>query len=429
MAVQQKLINNYILEGQFGLEKESLRVDEHGFLAHTPHPFTESEKIDRDFCENQIEIITGVNGSAEAVYEELKGLHNTAVRRLYHLKSGREYIWNFSNPPFVKSEEDIPIAKFHGEFHGKELYREYLAEKYGKKKMLFSGIHFNFSFSENYLREAFEESRLENYGEFKNRLYLNLAQKVVRYGWLIVYLTAASPLMDGSFENYNDLGKDILSPYASGRCSEIGYWNDFVPIIDYSDLNTYVDSIQEYVDLGQLKNPAELYYPVRLKPLGEHSLKNLKETGVNHIELRNIDLNPLADTGVQREDIEFLHLLLVYLNVQEDRKLEDFEQIMAIRNIKESARFDDESIVIETGWSNKENIRKEALGILTEMEEFFRKPGWEETQKVLDYQKNKVINEKERYAKKIMNAFDGGYVKQGLEAAKTYAKKIQREKI
>ncbi|MBQ9165552.1 MAG: hypothetical protein IJX71_01270, partial [Oscillospiraceae bacterium] len=28
-----------LLQGNFGLEKESLRVDEEGFMSHTSHPF------------------------------------------------------------------------------------------------------------------------------------------------------------------------------------------------------------------------------------------------------------------------------------------------------------------------------------------------------------------------------------------------------
>lgn len=427
MAVQKCLVNEYILDGNFGLEKESLRVNEEGFLSHTPHPFSDIVKIDRDFCENQIEIITGVNDSVENVYEELKGLHNTAVKRLYHLESGKEYIWNFSNPPYVKNEEDIPIAKFQGKLRGKELYREYLSNKYGKRKMLFSGIHFNFSFSEQYLKKAFSESSFEDYHDFKDWIYLNLAQKVTKYGWLIVYLTAASPLMDGSFLNYEDIGKNILSPYASGRCSEIGYWNDFVPILDYKNLSSYVDSIQEYVDMGQLKTATELYYPVRLKPLGENSLDNLKKNGVNHIELRNIDLNPLAEIGIQKEDVAFLHLLLVYLNVQENETIADFEQIIAIKNIKESARFNDEEISIETGWDNRKNIREITLHVLSEMEDFFKKTGANEVMDILEYQKNKIINHKERYATKIMHTFEGDYVKQGLKMSEEYAKTVIAE--
>ena len=253
---------------------------------------------------------------------------------------------------------------------------------------------------------------------------MDLAQKATRYGWFIVYMTAASPLMDGSFLNFEDMGKDVLSQYASGRCSEIGYWNHFIPILDYSNLKDYVESIQEYVDLGQLKTATELYYPVRLKPAGDNSLENLKFNGVNHIELRNIDLNPLTDIGLHKKDVEFLHLLLVYLAVLETKNFEDFEQIMAIKNVKNAARFDDSQIEIETDWDESVNIRELALKVLTDMENFFKEIDSDRTGAVLDYQKNKIINQSERYATKIMHKYVGSYVKQGLKMAEAYAKKI-----
>ena len=157
MSVQNNKINSRILKGQFGLEKESLRVDQEGFLAHTPHPFDDIKQIDRDFCENQIEIITGVHDSVNGVYEELKSLHHLAIKRLYYLESGKEYIWNCSNPPYVKNDEDIPIAKFHGPLKDKELYREYLSQKYGKKKMLYSGIHLIFLLQKNIWNRHFRK--------------------------------------------------------------------------------------------------------------------------------------------------------------------------------------------------------------------------------------------------------------------------------
>ena len=58
-------IRKHMLEGKFGLEKESLRVTPKGFLAHTKHPFGEDPHMERDFCENQTELITGVADSAE----------------------------------------------------------------------------------------------------------------------------------------------------------------------------------------------------------------------------------------------------------------------------------------------------------------------------------------------------------------------------
>lgn len=440
----KELVKEYIFDGNFGLEKESLRVNEYGNLSHTPHPFLDMPNIDRDFCENQIEIITDVHSSVDDVYNQLTELHNIAVKRLYNLESGKEYLWNFSNPPYVKSEEDIPIARFDGKLRNKEIYREYLASKYGRKKMLFSGIHFNFSFSDKYLEELYKNCLPEkistthkksqdiindvNYNigfrEFKDNLYLNLAKKVTKYGWLIVYLTAASPLMDGSFFKDEDIGKDILSKYASGRCSEIGYWNDFIPILDYSNLTSYTQSIQDYVDSGQLKSTAELYYPVRLKPAGENSLENLKNKGVNHIELRNIDLNPLSDIGLKKEDVSFLHLLIVYLSTLEDDSFEDFEQVMAIKNVKKAALFDDKQTQIETAWSDSENIKELTLNVLNEIEDFYKGLGSEAAVETIKYQKNKVLNRNERYVIKIMHTYMNDYVGQGLKMAEEYAKLI-----
>lgn len=170
-------IKNNMYKGRFGIEKESLRADTNGFLSHTKHPFADNPHIDRDFCENQVEIVTDVYTTTEQAYKHLAQLHNTVIRELNGLESGREILWLFSNPPYVKNENDIPIASYKGRLKGKELYRQYLAEKYGKRKMLFSGIHYNFSFDEPLIESAFKDSECTSYKDFKNNLYLSLAKK------------------------------------------------------------------------------------------------------------------------------------------------------------------------------------------------------------------------------------------------------------
>ena len=54
------IIKEYIKQAEFGIERESLRINADGTLAQTPHPFEEHKNIDRDFCENQVEIIGDV---------------------------------------------------------------------------------------------------------------------------------------------------------------------------------------------------------------------------------------------------------------------------------------------------------------------------------------------------------------------------------
>lgn len=152
------------------------------------------------------------------MWKELVSLQKKAVATLLNLKTGKELLWPFSNPPYVLGEKDIPIASYQGELHGKELYREYLVSKYGKRKMLFSGIHFNFSFSNALLEEGYAESGLDTIREYKDSIYLELAKKVTRYSWLIVYLTAASSVMDGSFFLDEERGRIVLKNLASPRC-------------------------------------------------------------------------------------------------------------------------------------------------------------------------------------------------------------------
>ena len=420
-------IKKHMLEGKFGLEKESLRVTEEGFLAHTPHPYSDDSHMERDFCENQTELITDACDSVDAAWTQLVVLHEKAVKILQMLDTGKELLWPFSNPPYVKGEEDIPIASFSGSLKKKEIYRKYLAEKYGKKKMLFSGIHFNFSFSDTVLREGYKRSGIAVFQEYKNQVYLDLAAKVTKYSWLIVYLTAASPVMDGSFFQDKDLGRDVLKNYASVRCSEIGYWNQFVPILSYDSLNTYVDSIEEYVQKGCLREAAELYYPVRLKPTGDNSLDNLRKNGVNHIELRTLDLNPLALAGVQKEDLQFLHVLILYLISLPSCEFDSYEQIMAIKNEKRAAQYEERDIWIENVWNRAIPVRDAALDVLFAMERFCEEMEKPKLMEAIYFQEKKVLCQEERYAVKIKQQFKKDYVKNGLKLAEKYTKEIMQK--
>lgn len=414
-------IEKYMLKGNFGLEKESLRVTPDGFLAQTGHPFINNPNIERDFCENQVELITNVSDSIDEMWEELAILQKEAVKTLQDLKTGKELLWPFSNPPYVKGEQDIPIANYQGTHIGKEQYREYLAKKYGKKKMLFSGIHFNFSFSKELMEKGYQQSNISSMKEYKNKLYLKLAKKVTKYSWLIVYLMAASPVMDGSFFHDNDKGKVVLKNLASPRCSKIGYWNDFVPLLEYDTMDDYIKSIEAYVERGQLKEVMELYYPVRLKPIGENSLDNLKKSGVNHIELRMLDLNPLEPVGIRKEDLKFLHFFILYLMFLKDGEFSHFEQMMAIKNEKRAARYEEQSIWIETGWNSTRPVRQAALEVLVSMEKFYKEFKDRKILECIGFQKEKILCPWKRYAVQVKEQFQRDYVKQGVRLAEKHA--------
>ena len=409
-------IRSLLLKGNFGLEKENLRVDEEGFLSHTSHPFQNDEHIVRDFCENQTEINTSVAKSAEEAVQALNQYDRHIQKTLKHLPK-REYLWPFSNPPYIRNEEDIPVARFYGEQASKTEYREYLSDRYGRYRMALSGIHVNYSFDEALLREDFALSGEPDFDEYRNQLYVALAEKAAAYGWLLVAVTAASPLLDSSFVEKGKFDTDTFNGMASTRCSELGYWNYFAPIFDYSNIRAYADSIQRYVDDGLLRFPTELYYPVRLKPGGVNNLTTLREQGVDHIELRMFDLNPLVPGGIEVRDLIFAQLFLVWLACIPREALSVKDQVQAVQNFKNSAHYDLKTVKIVLADGEVNSVANAALKVLDRMTDFYQ--GFPESvQEVLDFQREKFIDADNRYAWKIRRAYDGGFVKKGLELAR-----------
>lgn len=397
-----------IFECNIGLEKESLRIDKNGRLAQTDHPFLGNPNIDRDFCENQVEIITNPAGGPHNAYLEIKKMHQYVIQEL---KKQNEYLWLFSNPPFFESDDEIPVAHFTGSLSYKEKYRRYLATKYGKRKMLYSGIHYNFSFGESLLKDMFEISGETDYTTHKNALYLRIAKWFVHYSWLIVFLMAASPMFDESF--FMDEEKEHINRYASARCSEIGYNNPFIPLIDYSSLETYIKSIEGYVNRKEIIVESELYYPVRLKSAGANSLVTLAETGVNHIELRMLDLNPLSEAGIFEEDIAFIHLLFIYFSNQQDFEFTDEMQIDAIKKMYRAALYDNNEFA------------NEAVAVIKDIRNYFKGSLPNYYENALNYQSKKITKPDNRYAVKIRKQFDNSFSQRAFELSKQASKSVQ----
>lgn len=416
LHIQDADVRRLLLKGNFGLEKESLRVDENGFLAHTKHPFSDDDHIVRDFCENQTEINTPVTHSPEEAVASLNYYYQKIQRTLRQLEP-REYLWPFSNPPYIRNEDDIPVAIFEGGRASKTAYREYLSDRYGRYKMAFSGIHFNYSFDEELLQRDFALSGETDYTEYKNQFYVVLAERAVAYGWLMVAVTAASPLLDGSFVEKHKYDQDHFSGMASVRCGEMGYWNYFAPIFDYTDVRAYADSIQRYVDDGLLRAPTELYYPIRLKPRGKNILSVLRDQGVDHIELRMFDLNPLVSCGVDVRDVAFAQLLLVWLASTPRQPFSIKDQVQAVQNFKNAAHYDLKTVKIVVPNGEVYSVTDAALKVLGMMREFYRDFP-EDVQKVLEFETEKFLDGENRYAWQIRKAFSDGYVKKGLELAK-----------
>jgi len=426
---ENQYIARLLLTGNFGLERETLRVTEDGRLSHTDHPFSHDDShIVRDFCENQVEINTGIHPDAQGVIDELAAHHRKIAQTLSQLPE-KETLWMSSNPPYISNEEDIPVAKFFGKNSEKTTYREYLSNKYGRYKMAFSGIHFNYSFSGELLRKNYEVetgihiekgNETPEYQEYCDTLYLNLAENCLHYGWLVVALTAASPLIDSSFVG-GDGGKTVFSGMSSIRCSELGYWNFFVPTLDYNNVNNYADSIEHYVKNGLISAPSELYYPVRLKPRGKNLLSTLRESGINHIELRPIDLNPLADFGIDVRDIEFLQLFLAYLASVNPLKLSAKDQVQSIQNFKSAAHYDIHNTKIMYPDNRALSIKDAAKELLDKIQIFYNQTDTGNNGHIADiihYQLKKMEDpENYNYARIVNREFSDGFAAKTLSAS------------
>lgn len=112
-------VRSHLFCGNFGLEKESLRILSDGTMSNTLHPFPDDKHIIYDFCENQTEINTSVAQSAEDVVRLLSD-HTVHIQKTLAGMEPAELLWPFSNPPYIRSEKDIPIARNDE----KDLYRK-----------------------------------------------------------------------------------------------------------------------------------------------------------------------------------------------------------------------------------------------------------------------------------------------------------------
>ena len=147
LSYLSKLSPDDILSGLFGIEWESLRAKGDGKLSLTPHPEVFGDKLTNplvttDFSESQIEIITPTFDTIDdafGAFSLISDLVNVSL-------PDDEYLWFQSIPCILPYWDQIPIAQYSEEGKSSQKYREDLAKKYGVKKQMISGVHFNFSF-------------------------------------------------------------------------------------------------------------------------------------------------------------------------------------------------------------------------------------------------------------------------------------------
>ncbi|MGT2911513.1 bifunctional glutamate--cysteine ligase GshA/glutathione synthetase GshB [Streptococcus cameli] len=293
-----------ILEATFGIERESMRINQENRIAQTSHPTILGNRsfhpyIQTDYSESQLELITPVAHSTKEALRLLGAITDVAARSM----SQDEYLWPLSMPPKVKSEE-IQIATLDSKVEYQ--YRVGLGERYGKLLQSMSGIHYNFELGKNLTQALFAASGYTDFVAFKNDLYLHLSQQFLHYRWLLTYLYGATPLAeDGFLENGpSDLVRSL-------RNSHHGYVNADEVQISFSSLETYVENIEKAVANGQLSAEKEFYSAVRLR--GSKKSRDYLSKGIQYLEFRCFDLNPFEALGINQETLDTVHLFALSL--------------------------------------------------------------------------------------------------------------------
>ena len=337
-----------------GIERESLRVDPRGHLAMTPHPAAlgaalTHPSITTDYSEALIELITGTHVGHESLLAELRDIH-----RFVHGELGGELLWNQSMPCGLPPEKDIPIAWFGTSNIGmlKHVYRRGLAYRYGKAMQCIAGIHYNFSFAEEFwplLAGPGESAGLSDQDRQSAR-YVALIRNFNRYSWLLMYLFGASPALSVDFlrgrpHQLRQLDERTLYlPYATSlRMSDLGYQNKAQAGLTpcYNDLSTYVARLYEavstpwpeYEKIGTIRDGQWVqlntnilqieneYYssirPKRVARSGERPLRALAERGVQYVEVRCMDVDPFLPVGMDETTSRFLDAFLLYCALQD----------------------------------------------------------------------------------------------------------------
>ena len=347
-----------------GLEREALRVVPDGYISQRPHPVALGSAlthpfITTDYSEALLELITPPLPTVEATLQFLDDLHRVVYRHI-----GDELLWSASMPCILAGEASIPIAEYGRSNLGqmKHVYRRGLAWRYGRIMQVIAGIHFNFSLPDEFWA-MFQQQEKDGRSlqDFRSECYFGLIRNLQRFGWLILYLFGASPAVCKSFldgkattlPEFDD--HSCYGPFATSlRMSNVGYTNRTEK---KSGVNVCYNSLAEYIaSLTQAtQTPWPPYERIGVKVNGEYRQLNanilqieneyyasmrpkqpprdnekptlaLKRRGVQYVELRSVDINPLEPSGVNAPQLRLLETLLLFCLLNDSPPLDAEEQ-------------------------------------------------------------------------------------------------------
>lgn len=356
--------------GLMGLEREALRVTPDNQIAQSDHPAAYGSPltnrwITTDYSEALLELITPPCHGVAEVYRFTEQLHHFVSQSL-----GTDLLWNGSMPCRLQGEASVRLAHYGSSNAAqmKTVYRRGLGYRYGRIMQVIAGIHFNYSFSDEFWRAyqplVGDEQSLQT---FISEAYFGLLRNLQRIGWIIPYLFGTSPAVDRSFLDGKPTSLEpfdaetYFGPWATSlRMGDIGYQNNKENEIGlkacYDNLEEYLETIiyaidteypgyarigvkvnGEYRQLNanilQIEN--EYYSTVRPKQIvlpNEPPALALIRRGVRYVELRSLDVNPFSAVGIEPYQLRFVEALFAYGLLQDSPNILPWERVEIDKN-------------------------------------------------------------------------------------------------
>ncbi|MAX49929.1 MAG: glutamate--cysteine ligase [Gammaproteobacteria bacterium] len=352
-----------------GIEKEFFRVNKTAQISKKPHPLSlgsalTNRYITTDFAEAQLELVTPVFDEIDDLFDFLTKLHGFVAQNI----DEDEMLWPFSMPPHIENESDINLGYYHQSNVGllKHVYRRGLKVRYGSTMQCISGMHYNFSVDSSSLSKITQRSSQESF----NEAYLGLIRNFKRLFWFVLSEFGQTNVVDKSFitnreHQLDELNKNdmYLEHATSLRMSDIGYVSDAQKSLNvkYDSLEEFLEKINKAIKVpfkdfqekglldtdgncqqisdGIIQIENEYYDSIRPKRASKENLRpynQLKEYGIEYLEVRGVDIDPNELVGISKHHVQFLDLILLYCLISPSPKISDEEKINIDKNDNES---------------------------------------------------------------------------------------------
>ncbi|MBM7617002.1 glutamate--cysteine ligase [Weissella uvarum] len=296
-----------LISEHVGIEIEEHRVQiPQTRLSRHPHaPALGDRRVEpnyqTDFSESQEELVTNPQQNTTDALAQLHQLQNT----LTHYLNADEIIWPLSMPPYL-SESDLTFLDTHFERPWYQDYRRFLIEQYGYYQHIMTGIHVNYSLSNQLMNQLIAKRAYPN----RNAIYFQTLKQVSTYRWLITYLFGASPLTENpDTDQLLTRRPDITEPVRSWRSSSAGFANHPELALNFSSLDQFFASLNTLIDDGTLFDLSEYYGPVRVKATETYHEQH--HHAVEYLEFCLFDLNPYSTDGISDTMLTILELLIL----------------------------------------------------------------------------------------------------------------------